>query len=312
MRFLFSWLAVALGAGHFIGHGRAPAAGVLRNVGLHFDGLQVLNELLRVIGLVGAQRHLAVFGRCLHGIADHRLGRCAFSISIGLGDARIGNQAVTVVGRAVADVAQLGSGVAFAVQPCITVGGALMGVVAALLAFEVAAIAGAAIVILGLEALVARPGLDQGAVNAEVLAREQAGAVGDLGAARTGTGGGIGTWTSVNESMPARAAAYQSQITGQSGQAYVVNGVKFDGYANGALLEAKGPGYSAFVNGSGEFKPWFNGQQSLLNQAYNQLEAANGIPIVWHVAEPSAATAIRNLLQSNGFGNIRIVNTAPK
>jgi hypothetical protein len=37
---------------------------------------------------------------------------------------------------------------------------------------------------------------------------------------------------------------------------YRVNGVKFDGYANGVLQEAKGPGYAQFVR-NGEFQPWF-------------------------------------------------------
>jgi filamentous hemagglutinin len=112
--------------------------------------------------------------------------------------------------------------------------------------------------------------------------------------------------------MSARAAAYQTQITGQTGQAYVVNGVKFDGFTDGVLLDAKGPGYATFVDSSGQFKPWFTGQQSLLNQADSQLTAAAGTPITWHVAEPSAATTIQNLLQSNGYGAIKVVNTLPK
>lgn len=122
----------------------------------------------------------------------------------------------------------------------------------------------------------------------------------------------IGTWTSVNESMSARAATYQTQITGQAGQAYVVNGVKFDGFTDGVLLDAKGPGYATFVDSNGQFKPWFTGDQSLLTQAASQINAAGGSPIIWHVAEPSAATAIQNLLQTNGFGTIKVVNTLPK
>jgi len=42
--------------------------------------------------------------------------------------------------------------------------------------------------------------------------------------------------------MSARAAAYQEQITGQAiGSVYRVNGVKFDGFADGVLQDAKGP-----------------------------------------------------------------------
>ena len=122
-----------------------------------------------------------------------------------------------------------------------------------------------------------------------------------------------GNWTSVNESMSPRAASYQSQVTGADpGSSYVVNGVKFDGYSNGTLLDAKGPGYSNFVNSSGNFQDWFTGQQSLVNQARNQIAAANGTPITWYVAEPSAANAISNLLSSRGFGAINVVNVLPK
>ncbi len=123
---------------------------------------------------------------------------------------------------------------------------------------------------------------------------------------------GPGAWKTVNESMSDRASAYQEQITGQAvTQSYVVNGVKFDGFKNGVLLDAKGPGYANFVNSDGEFQPWFNGQQSLLNQARSQIEAANGVPITWSVAEPSATSAIQNLLQGS-LRAINVVNVMPK
>ncbi|HQT90394.1 MAG TPA: Tox-REase-5 domain-containing protein, partial [Acidiphilium sp.] len=73
----------------------------------------------------------------------------------------------------------------------------------------------------------------------------------------------------------------------------------------------KGPGYANFVNSDGEFQPWFNGQQSLLNQARSQIEAANGVPITWSVAEPSAISAIQNLLQGS-LRAINVVNVMPK
>ena len=53
--------------------------------------------------------------------------------------------------------------------------------------------------------------------------------------------------------MSARTAAYQTQITGQTGQAYIVNGVKFDGYTDGMLLDAKGPGYATFLTIEGPY-----------------------------------------------------------
>ena len=40
---------------------------------------------------------------------------------------------------------------------------------------------------------------------------------------------------------------------------YEVRGVRFDGFRNGTLLEAKG-NYSQFVNkNTGQFHGWFNG-----------------------------------------------------
>ena len=111
--------------------------------------------------------------------------------------------------------------------------------------------------------------------------------------------------------MSARAAAYQAQITGQSGEAYVVNGVKFDGYsAAEGLIDAKGPGYAWAVE-DGEFIAGYKGADSLVMQARRQLGAANGTPITWHVAEPQTATAIQNLFNSNNIRGISVVRTAP-
>ncbi len=109
--------------------------------------------------------------------------------------------------------------------------------------------------------------------------------------------------------MSARARAYQTQITGRTGEAFVVNGVKFDGIDAGTLLEAKGPGYATFVR-NGQFQPWFQGRQALITQARNQVAAGNGAPITWHVAEAEAATAMRNLLSGNPrTGTIAVVHT---
>ncbi len=55
---------------------------------------------------------------------------------------------------------------------------------------------------------------------------------------------GPGAWGVVAESMSERAAAYQTQITGRAaGSVYWLNGVKFDGFADGVLQDAKGPRY---------------------------------------------------------------------
>ncbi|MEI7298200.1 Tox-REase-5 domain-containing protein [Paraburkholderia tropica] len=148
-----------------------------------------------------------------------------------------------------------------------------------------------------------------GGTDAEAITTGQ-GAAGAIAGATNST---TGSWISVNESMSAQAQAYQTQITGVTGQAYVVNGVKFDGVSNnGTLLDAKGPGYANFVGSNGQFQPWFNGQSSLISQAIRQLGAAQGQPIQWSVAEPSAATAIQNLFNANGITGISIINQPPK
>ena len=119
---------------------------------------------------------------------------------------------------------------------------------------------------------------------------------------------GPGAWGSASESMSARAAAYQEQITGRAaGSVYRVNGVKFDGYSDGVLQDAKGPGYANFVK-DGTFEPWYSGSADLVAQAQRQLAAAGGTPIEWSVAEPEAAVAIRNLLASEGISGIKVVN----
>jgi len=127
----------------------------------------------------------------------------------------------------------------------------------------------------------------------------------------SGSGGEPGSWQTVNESMPDRSRAYQAGITGRgANEVYVVNGVKFDGYKGGTLIEAKGPGYGAFVGPNGRFYRWFDeGAQALVGQARRQATAAGGKTIEWHVAEKEAADAIRNLLQDAGYGTIRVVHT---
>ncbi|MFY0573606.1 Tox-REase-5 domain-containing protein [Cystobacter fuscus] len=60
---------------------------------------------------------------------------------------------------------------------------------------------------------------------------------------------GPGQWAPANESMSARARAYQEQISGHSaddaywvgGMSTKAGGVRFDGFKDGVLLEAKGP-----------------------------------------------------------------------
>lgn len=130
---------------------------------------------------------------------------------------------------------------------------------------------------------------------------------------------GPGQWGPAQESMSKRAARYQEQISGQPvSEAYWVGGVgrnsggvKFDGFKDGVLLEAKGPGYANKFDEELVPRKWFvqSGARQLLEQAERQLKTAPGVPIRWHVAEKKAADAIRKLLKDNGFEGIEVVHT---
>ena len=108
-----------------------------------------------------------------------------------------------------------------------------------------------------------------------------------------------------------RSAAYQEQITGRTGEAYKVNGVKFDGYANGVLQEANPktpatPSSSRMVSSD-----WFSGANALARQGRRQAQVANGTPIVWSVAEDPVVAAINNLFLENGISGIDVVYVPP-
>jgi hypothetical protein len=130
---------------------------------------------------------------------------------------------------------------------------------------------------------------------------------------------GPGQWGPAQESMSKRAARYQEQISGQpASEAYWVGGVgrksggiKFDGFKDGVLLEAKGPGYANKFDGDLFPERWFapSGAKQLLEQARRQFKVAKGVPIRWHVAEKKAADAIRKLLNEENVKGIEVVHT---
>ena len=118
-----------------------------------------------------------------------------------------------------------------------------------------------------------------------------------------------GEWKKVKERFGPNGQKYQKQETGRRrGEAYVANGVRFDGFRASprALIEAKGPGYLRFIK-DGKFVSWFRGKKKLLIQADRQFRAANGIPIEWRVAEKELATLLRKLFKDEGFGAIKVV-----
>lgn len=91
----------------------------------------------------------------------------------------------------------------------------------------------------------------------------------------------------------------------------MVRGSKFDGYANGVLQEAKGPGYANFVK-NGRFADWWTkGYRETVNQAVRQVRAAAGTPINWYVAEPEAYAAFNRVLFENNINGINVLYAPP-
>jgi hypothetical protein len=134
---------------------------------------------------------------------------------------------------------------------------------------------------------------------------------------------GPGQWGPANESMSDRARAYQEQISGHSAsEAYWVGGmdprkggVKFDGFEDGVLLEAKGPGYANKFLDDLTPKAWFksSGARELIEQAERQRRAVQGkgIPIRWHIAEEKTAEAIRRLFEEAEIVGVEVVYIPP-
>jgi RHS repeat-associated protein len=139
--------------------------------------------------------------------------------------------------------------------------------------------------------------------SGSVIAAAEAGLALTTGASTPATG--PGAFVRVAESMSARAASYQARVTGTpEGFGYVVNGVKFDGFVNGVLVDAKSA-YGQFVQ-NGQFAPWFSGTKGLVDQARRQVDAAKGTPIQWKFAEESAANATKSLFKEQGIKGIDI------
>ena len=121
-----------------------------------------------------------------------------------------------------------------------------------------------------------------------------------------------GAWKKVNESMSDASRAYQKQITGRSGEAYVQNGVKFDGVIGDKLVDAKCH-YSQFVDkDTGKFAKWFTGQKALVDEANRQIKAANGVSIQWYFAEKEAMEAVKKLFDDCTVKGIEFIFKAAK
>ena len=119
---------------------------------------------------------------------------------------------------------------------------------------------------------------------------------------------GPGVWEKTNEAMSDASRNYQKFVTGaEDGMVYKVNDVKFDGFKNGILMEAKG-NYSQFVNKTtGKFQTWFNGKESLISQANRQLNAANGTKIQWFFNDEVSLNAVKDLFKNEGITDIELI-----
>ena len=122
-----------------------------------------------------------------------------------------------------------------------------------------------------------------------------------------------GAWEPVSEVMSARARAFQERVTGVSADsAYVVGGKKFDGYADGVLLEAKGEGYAQHLDEFGSPKSYMTGFKAMTDQlvAQGRIAEAAGVPLRWHVAEEPLARYLREFAKENKV-TVEIIVTAP-
>lgn len=116
-----------------------------------------------------------------------------------------------------------------------------------------------------------------------------------------------GSWHRVNESMSTYSREYQTQVTGKTGEAWIQNGVKYDGMRDGTLLDAKAK-YNQFVDkNTGRFYDWFKGRNALVNEAIRQIDASEGAPIKWYFAEKGALDATRILFAERGIEGIELV-----
>ncbi|MGW2571097.1 RICIN domain-containing protein [Streptomyces sp. NPDC001537] len=128
--------------------------------------------------------------------------------------------------------------------------------------------------------------------------------------------GGPGKWVFTNEKgKRARAIAYEFQVTGlPEGFGYKIlntpnfkGELKFDGFKNGVLLEAKGPGYSDIL----KFRPNLV-QEDFVTQAEKQVAAAPSTRIEWHIAERDVFEKVQKLFAENDqLKRVKVIYSPP-
>jgi len=91
---------------------------------------------------------------------------------------------------------------------------------------------------------------------------------------------------------------YQKQINGLSGAIeFLRNGVKFDGFKNGVLLEAKSQFQWLFKTGRATEREVY---EKMTQQLSRQVGAADGLKLEWHFAEKETKEGLENYLKTQG------------
>jgi hypothetical protein len=113
----------------------------------------------------------------------------------------------------------------------------------------------------------------------------------------------LGDWMKpTTENMSAAARAYQAFVTGAvPGYVFARNGYNFDGIrlssaGEAILLDAKSG--ADFYRKVGDL-PFL--EQRILDDAYKQLEAADGLQIQWHIQDYATWEALRDFFQQKGI-----------
>ena len=126
--------------------------------------------------------------------------------------------------------------------------------------------------------------------------------------------GGPGRWYAEKEGMDASAAAYQRVVTNGVPEGFVYKVpapaeksgfVKFDGYQNGTLIDAKFLHYPDNFVDAATGKLRFPASETSTMQ--KQVKAADGVPVVWYVDNERTATALRHWAVDNKVDGIDIV-----
>ncbi len=105
---------------------------------------------------------------------------------------------------------------------------------------------------------------------------------------------------------------YQGKINGISGGVeYLYNDVRFDGYKDGILLEAKGFHQFLFTNGITTRDIVYG---KMFDQLDKEIKAAGGIPLQWHFTEERTMNEFKEYVKKEEpklLENVEFINTPP-